>query len=166
MQKLLSRIKGKELRSFMLFFLTAAFGASVNFFSQIPYKSLLLSFGLNHDAAFQWSVFLGYMTATVVSFVPEKLFAFSAQGTGNTKRESIKFLIIAVVALGVQMGVTYLTKKYVADVFFSSYSLIIREKLSHLSGMGCSFLANYFGHKFLTFRSTGIYERFSTKNAQ
>ena len=138
-------------------------GASTNFLSQIPYKSLFLSLGFADKPAFNWSVFAGYLTATVVSFVPAKIFAFSAKGSGNTKRESIKFLIIALLALGVQLGVSSLTLDLIAKNLLSSYSLFIQEKFSHLAGMGCSFLANFYGHKFLTFRSTGIYDKIKEK---
>ena len=159
----LDKIKNKELRSFISFFLTAVLGAATNFLSQIPYKSLFLSLGFADKPAFNWSVFAGYLTATVVSFVPAKVFAFSAKGSGNTKRESIKFLIIALLALGVQLGVSSLTLDLIAKNLLSSYSLFIQEKFSHLAGMGCSFLANFYGHKFLTFRSTGIYDKIKEK---
>lgn len=120
---------------------------------------MFLSFGMQDKVAFQWSVFAGYMTATVVSFVPAKLFAFSAKGSGNTHRESVKFLLIAILALGIQVGISSLTLDYIANPLFSDFTLFLREKFSHLVGMGCSFLANYYGHKFLTFRSTGIYDK-------
>jgi hypothetical protein len=42
----------------------------------------------------------------------------------------------------------------------------LRETFSHLTGMGCSFLANYYGHKFLTFRSTGIYDKIKTRSTR
>jgi putative flippase GtrA len=164
--KLLSKIKNKELRSFISFFLTAVLGAGTNFLSQIPYKSLFLNLGYQDKPAFNLSVFAGYLTATVVSFVPAKIFAFSAKESGNSKRESIKYLIIAVVALGIQVGVSSLTLDYVANPVFPNFSLFLREKGSHLAGMGFSFFANYYGHKFLTFRSTGIYDKIKTRSAR
>lgn len=163
LSNLLNKIRNEELRRFVSFFLTAILGAGTNFLSQIPYKSLFLSFGFPDDPAFTLSVFMGYLTATVVSFIPAKVFAFSAKESGNTRRESIKFLVIATVALGIQVIVADLSKKYIANIFFTEYSLFLREKFSHLIGMGFSFLANYYGHKFLTFRSTGIYDKFKTK---
>ncbi len=44
--ELLSKIKNKELRSFISFFLTAVLGAGTNFLSQIPYKIIVFEFGL------------------------------------------------------------------------------------------------------------------------
>lgn len=139
-------------RDFFTFFLTALFGASVNFFSQIFYRE-------NLDYSFSTSVLLGYLTATVVSFIPTKLFAFSAKETGNTSREAIKFLVIALIAWAVQYVVSVGTLHWVANPFFPDVTEFWREKSSHVVGMGFSFLANYFGHKLLTFRSTGMYDR-------
>lgn len=149
--------KYKKYKSFFSFFLTALFGASVNFFSQILYRK---SFD------YSTSVFLGYLTATVVSFVPTKLFAFSAKQTGNTGREMIKFVIIALVAWGVQVGVAVATLEWIANPYFPSVSTFWREKGSHVVGMGFSFLANYFGHKLLTFRSTGMYDKIRSRSSR
>ncbi len=164
--ELLSKIKNKELRNFISFFLTAVLGAGTNFLSQIPYKDLFLNLGYADKPAFNLSVFAGYLTATVVSFVPAKIFAFSAKESGNSKRESIKFLIIAAAAMGIQVGITSLTFDYIANTFFSDLSLFLREKGSHVVGMGFSFFANYYGHKFLTFRSTGVYDKIKTRSAR
>ncbi|WP_337042068.1 GtrA family protein [Emticicia sp. 17c] len=166
MLKLLDKIKNKELKSFISFFLTAILGAGTNFITQIPYKTLFLNLGFADKPAFNLSVSAGYLTATVVSFIPAKVFAFSAKESGNTRRESVKFLIIALVAWGIQVGVSSLTFDFIANPFFSEYSLFLREKGSHVTGMGFSFLANYFGHKFLTFRSTGIYDKIKTRNTR
>ena len=145
----------KEYKSFFSFFLTALLGASVNFITQIFYRQYF-SFGT--------SVFLGYLTATVVSFIPTKRFAFPASKTGNTIREAIKFLIIALVALLVQVYVAKGTLLFIANPLFPDLSPFWREKGSHVVGMGLSFLANYFGHKLLTFRSTGVYNRIRSRS--
>ena len=146
--------KHKEYRDFFTFFLTALFGASVNFVSQILYRRYF---------DFDTSVFFGYLTATVASFIPTKVFAFSAKSTGNTGREAIKFLIIATVALAVQVYVAKYTLEWIANPLFPWLTVFWREKGSHVVGMGFSFLANYFGHKLLTFRSTGVYDRITSR---
>lgn len=149
--------KTKDVKSFFTFFLTALLGATVNFVSQIIYRKFF-----NFDT----SVLLGYLTATVVSFMPTKNYAFSAKETGNTGREMVKFLVIALVAWGVQVGVAVTTLKWVANPYFPTASLFLREKTSHVVGMGFSFLANYFGHKLLTFRSTGMYDKFRSRSGR
>lgn len=164
--KILRKIKNKELKSFISFFLTAVLGAGTNFITQIPYKYLFLYLGFADKPAFSLSVSAGYLTATIVSFLPTKVFAFSAKESGNTRRESVKFLIIALIAWGIQVGVSSLTFDHLANKYFTEHSLFMREKGSHVVGMGFSFLANYFGHKFLTFRSTGIYDKIKTRNTR
>ncbi len=114
--------------------------------------------GLNDHPAFAWSVFWAYMISTAASFLPAKLWAFSAKESGNTRREWFKFFIVATLALGVQELVSVLALRFVADPYFSDYSLFIREKGSHLAGMACSFIANFLGHRFFTFRTTGLYD--------
>ena len=142
--------KPKSYKSFFSFFLTALFGASVNFFSQIFYREYF---------DYSTSVALGYLTATIVSFLPTKLFAFAAKETGNTGREAVKFFIIALAGWGIQTGIAVATLEWIANPLFPKLDIFWREKGSHVVGMGFSFLASYFGHKMLTFRSTGYYER-------
>lgn len=155
----LSSIQNKELRSFISFFITALLGAGTNFISQIPYKNLFLFLGMNDMTAYPWSVAAGYLTATVVSFIPAKLYAFSEKDSGSTRRESVKFLLISLVGFVIQLTVSTLTLNLIANPLLSMFSLVVREKVSHTVGMGVSFLANYLGHRFLTFRSTGIYDK-------
>ncbi|KAB7729123.1 GtrA family protein [Rudanella paleaurantiibacter] len=146
-------------KDFLTFFLTALFGASVNFFSQIVYRE-------NLDYTFDTSVVLGYLTATVVSFVPTKVYAFSARQTGNTSREAVKFVAIALVAWAVQYFVSVGTLRWIATPLLPKVEIFWREKTSHVAGMGFSFLANYFGHKLLTFRSTGVYDRLRARTGR
>ena len=67
------------------------------------------------------------------------------------------------VALVVQIYVAKYTLEYVANPLFPNLSKIWRETGSHVVGMGLSFLANFFGHKLLTFRSTGVYDRIKSR---
>lgn len=148
---LINKIKNPEIRSFIIFFLTAVLGASVNFFSRFFYREF---------SSYEWSIFWGYLTATIVSFIPQKIFAFDAKTTGNTQREMIKYVIIAFLALGIQIGISSLALDYIVNPLFKDqFNLKMQETFAHIIGMGCSFLANFFGHKFLTFRSTGIYAK-------
>jgi putative flippase GtrA len=156
-------IAREDVKSFYLYFLTALFGAAVNFFTQIPLRDWFLVGGLDFDNALSWSIIVSYLSATVVTFIPSKLFAFSAKGTGNTSRESIKFLLIALLALIVQESISVFTFKNIASVYFTNISEFWQIKTSHLVGMGFSFLANFFGHRLVTFKSTGVYDKFKAK---
>jgi putative flippase GtrA len=149
--------KQKESNDFFTFFLTAVLGASINFVSRIVYRTYF---------DFDTSVLCGYLTATVLTFIPTKRYAFSAGKTGNTGREAIKFLGIALVALVVQVYVAKYTLEWIATPLFPSPGLKLwRETGSHVTGMGMSFMANYFGHKLLTFRSTGMYDKLRAKSS-
>ena len=149
--------KPKEYKDFFTFFLTAVLGASINFVSQIFYRKFF---------DFDTSVLCGYLTATVLTFIPTKRYAFSAKNTGNTGREAIKFFGIAIVALVVQVYVAKYTLEWVATPLFPNVQELWREKGSHVAGMGMSFLANYFGHKLLTFRSTGVYDKIRSRSSK
>ena len=151
--------KPKVPREFISFFLTALLGASINFVSRILYREL---FTIDYST----SVLFGYLTATVLTFIPTKRYAFSARDTGNTKREAIKFLMIAGVALVVQVYVAKFTLEYVANPLLPNVPKIWRETGSHVVGMGVSFMANFFGHKLLTFRSTGVYDRIKARTGR
>ena len=149
--------KRSEYKDFISFFLTALLGASINFISRIFYRDFF---------DFDTSVFCGYLTATVLTFIPTKRFAFDAKNTGNTGREVIKFLFIALVALVVQVYVAKYTLEWIATPLFPSMNKLWRETGSHVVGMGMSFLANYFGHKLLTFRSTGVYDKIRARRSR
>ncbi len=148
--------KRKGYKDFIAYFFTAILGALINFFSQIGYRELI---GLS----FATSVFLGYVTAMVLTFAPTKNFAFDAKKTDNAGREFVKYVGIALVALAVQVYSSEITLKQIANPFFPETSAFAREKASHVVGMGLSFLANFFGHRLLTFRSTGFYDRIKAK---
>lgn len=158
------KIAKEDVKSFSAFFLTALLGAAINFLSQIPFRDWLLNADYSTEKSLSYSIILSYLTATIITFIPSKLFAFSAKGTGNTSRESIKFLVIALIALFVQESISIFTYHNVANVYFPDLSEFRRSKGSHLIGMGFSFLANFFGHRLITFRSTGVYEKFKSKN--
>lgn len=147
----------KAYKDFFTFFLTALLGASINFVSRIIYRHYF-------DIDYEVSVLCGYLTATVLTFIPTKKYAFSAGKTGNTTREAIKFLGIALAALLIQIYVSKYTLEVIATPLFPAENMKIwRETGSHVVGMGMSFLANYFGHKLLTFRSTGVYDKLRSR---
>ncbi|GAB3706541.1 hypothetical protein GCM10027592_40120 [Spirosoma flavus] len=156
----IQRPKHREFREFFTYFLTALLGASINFVSRIFYRHYF-------ELDYATSVLCGYLTATVLTFIPTKKYAFSAGKTGNTAREAIKFLGIALVALVVQVYVSKYTLEWVATPLLPSPNLKIwRETGSHVVGMGASFMANYFGHKLLTFRSTGFYDKLRARSSK
>lgn len=94
----------------------------------------------------------------IVGFVLSKRYAFNAKGSGNTRREMVKFVIISLIALGV-MYVVAVAMLYVLTFNFPNLPKIVRESLAHVSSTGFSFITNFIGHKLFTFKSTGVYDR-------
>lgn len=132
------------------------------------------------------SIVLGYLTGMVVGFVLTKLFAFNARHSGNVIREAIKFFMVSMVALCVTWFFSELILR-VVNYYFNHYpqaqihlealvgdltelvgdvsgipiklAFIDRQLFSHLGGIGFGFFANFFGHKYFTFKTTGYYHR-------
>ena len=80
--------------------------------------------------------------------------------------KQLSFLGIALVALLVQVYVAKYTLEWIANPLFPKFGKVWREMGSHVAGMGFSFLANYFGHKMLTFRSTGVYDKIRSRSSK
>ena len=142
-------VRNNALKDFVAFLLVAIVGASVNFGARIVY-GLFLPFNL--------SIVPAYLTGMVVGFILTKRYAFNAKSSGNTRREMVKFLLISLLALAAtyvtSVSVLSLLDRHLVDV-----SLFFRQTFAHITGMGLSFLTNFFGHKLFTFKSTGFYER-------
>lgn len=148
----------------------ATFGFLSNVGSRVVYSEV---FGIR----FGFSVILAYLTGMVVGFTLIKLFAFGARNSGNMMREMIKFSMVSGVALLVTWAFSIAFLKvfnayFQADPDFHSkvstqiiktfgIPAINRELASHLGGTGFGFFANFFGHKFFTFRSTGYFDKVS-----
>lgn len=136
------------------------------------------------------SIVLGYLTGMVVGFVLTKLFAFNARNSGNVTREAIKFFMVSMVALCVTWFFSEVILRFV-NYYFSYYpdaqihlealvgdltqvasdvtririrlTFIDRQLFSHIGGICFGFFANFFGHKYFTFKTTGYYSRFLEK---
>lgn len=147
-------VKNTLKKDLITFFLIAIVGASVNFFSRKILYSKFFPFALSEIPS--------YFTGMVIGFVLTKQFAFNAKGSGNTRREMVKYVIITIIALGVTIF-TSVPALYALNTYFPSLSLSLRESIAHLTGMGFSFVANFIGHKLFTFRSTGMYNRVTNK---
>ncbi|MFT4032319.1 MAG: GtrA family protein [Siphonobacter sp.] len=119
------------------------------------------------------SVTLAYIVSFIVGFTLTKLFAFDAKKSGQTRREMIKFLMVAAMSMAITVGASSLALQ-VFDSFFPGIRLYelpfsflpqkariinIKEFGGLLVGMGLSFIFNYVMHKKFTFKSTGFYDR-------
>ena len=148
-------------------------GTAVNIFSRIVYSE---RFGV----AFGTSVVIAYATGMVVGFTLSKLFAFKSRTSNNAYSEAAKFVLVSAAALTVTWLVSVFIK-HEADVIFANNpgiyqaavkvaiatgrTFVNRELAAHVIGIGLGFFVNYFGHKFFTFRNTGVWAKVQANKA-
>lgn len=176
----------QSVKNFAVYFLIACAGVISNVFcATFVRRAGWVGYGS--------SIVLGYLFGTVVGFTLTKLFAFNARNSGNAVREAVKFLMVSMVALTVTWVsaeiilriVNYLFDGYpnlqnhlealVGDVTYMVDDLsglpiklrfIDRQLFSHLGGICFGFFANFFGHKYFTFKTTGLHEKYIRKNKE
>jgi putative flippase GtrA len=153
-----------NLKDLIVYFLIAGTGAAVQFVSGSFFRNYV---------DFYTSVSLGYIVSFFVGFVLTKLFAFDARNTNKTRREMVKFGIVAGISFGITVGFAALTlqilhasdpKDFIYNLPFefipTKYREVnVTEASSTLVGMGLSFVSNFILHKTFTFKSTGFYDR-------
>lgn len=153
-----------NIKDLVVYFLIAGTGAAVQFISGSFFRNYV---------DFYTSVSLGYIVSFFVGFVLTKLFAFDARNTNKTRREMVKFGIVACISFGITVGFAALTLQIFhasnpKDVLYQmpfefipvkSREINVTEATSTLVGMGLSFVSNFILHKTFTFRSTGFYDR-------
>ena len=154
MSKLLNK---KDL---IAYFLVAGTGAAVQL---IAGSILRNSFQLSYSTA----ISLAYLISFVVGFVLTKMFAFDARNTNQTRREMLKFMMVATASWGITVFFSVTTLKFVEASLdkntiilpFLSKPMNLNELGCQIVGMGVSFVFNYILHKTFTFKSTGFYDR-------
>ncbi|MCU0467773.1 MAG: GtrA family protein [Arcicella sp.] len=150
-----SLINKKDL---IAYFLVAGTGAVVQLIS----GSFLRDY-MSYSAAISWA----YLIAFVVGFILTKMFAFDARNSNQTRREMLKFLMVAAGSWGITVFFSVVTLKFVEKNFgenllnisFIKKPIHLNELFCQILGMGVSFVFNYVLHKTFTFKSTGFYDR-------
>lgn len=154
MSKLLNK---KDL---IAYFLVAGTGAAV----QLIAGSVLRN---NFKLSFDDTVSFAYFISFIVGFVLTKMFAFDARNTNQTRREMLKFLLVALASWQITVFFSSLTLNVVNEKFGQNTLMVpiiskpmnLNELGSQVVGMGFSFVFNYVLHKTFTFKSTGFYDR-------
>jgi putative flippase GtrA len=154
----LSKLLNKK--DLIAYFLVAGTGAAVQL---IAGSILRNSFQLSYSTA----VSLAYLISFVVGFVLTKMFAFDARNTNQTRREMLKFMMVATASWGITWFFAVASLEYIANTLgehsavlpFSNKPVNLNELGSQVVGMGFSFIFNYVLHKTFTFKSTGFYDR-------
>ncbi len=121
------------------------------------------------DVSYSVSINWAYLISLIVGFILTKLFAFNARKTNQTRREMVKFVMVAlfsggvtwffaVGSLAVSRDVLHIPT-YLLQLPFARKTINVNEMTCHIIGMGFSFISNYILHKTFTFKSTGFYDR-------
>jgi len=155
-----SRTKFLNRKDLIAYFLVAGTGAVV----QLVCSSLIQDW---FDLSLTQSVWPSYIVSFGVGFVLTKFFAFDARRTNQTRREMVKFVMVAIFSgfvmdLAVRLAVFITTSNFEHIEYQIPYSkkvVDVTGLICYLFGMGCSFISNYTLHKTFTFQTTGFYDR-------
>ncbi|KQS31055.1 GtrA family protein [Dyadobacter sp. Leaf189] len=149
-------------KDLIAYFLVAGTGAVI----QLVSSSLIQDwFGISWSD----SIVPSYLVGLIWGFILTKLFAFDARRSNQTRREMVKFFMVATFSLFVTKlgadGSYYIVTHYLGyDIYeaklpFGKKDVNITEMVCYIFGQGCSFVSNYILHKTFTFKSTGFYNR-------
>lgn len=127
---------------FLRYFGAAFVALVVNLLSRIFYE-LFFGFGV--------SVALGYVSGHFVNFAISQKYIFPKDKYKSTKIAFVKFSLVACVGLFVQtfIAIVALNALQGANV---GISLELQKLIAHICGIGASFICNFLGHKFFSFR--------------
>ncbi len=123
-----------------LFILCGGFTTVINIVSRY-----LLSFYLPYSAA----IIIAYSLGLGIAFYLYKKIVYRASDSNNTKQEIVLYLLVNAVGLLVTLAASLLFKNTVFPTFGFHY---YPQDIAHLIGVVCGAVANYFGHKRVTFR--------------
>jgi len=154
--------KGKifNAKDLIVYFLVAGIGAVV----QLLCSSLFQDW---FNLTFQESILPAYAASFIVGFALTKLFAFDARKSNQSRREMVKFLMVAVFS-GFVTYIFSTAAYYISNNYFDKYNFVlpyskkdvnVNDMICYIVGMGFSFISNYILHKTFTFKSTGFYNR-------
>ncbi|MCE7060906.1 GtrA family protein [Dyadobacter sp. CY343] len=149
-------------KDLIAYFLVAGTGAVI----QLVSSSLIQDwFGISWSD----SIVPSYLVGLIWGFILTKLFAFDARRSNQTRREMVKFFMVAtfsliVTKLGADISYYVVTNTLGFDIYqaklpFGKKEANITEMACYIFGQGCSFISNYILHKTFTFKSTGFYDR-------
>jgi putative flippase GtrA len=156
----LSKSKLLNKKDLIAYFLVAGTGAAVQL---IAGSILRNNFYCSYSEAISWA----YLISFIVGFTLTKMFAFDARNTNQTRREMVKFMMVAGTSWGITWFFAVVSLKFIANTFgehstiipFGNKPINLNELGSQIIGMGFSFVFNYILHKTFTFKSTGFYDR-------
>lgn len=112
--------------------------------------NLIARFLLNFYFSFGASVVISYLLGLFVNFYVSNKFVFSADENLSVKRRFVRFSLVACVGLIVAYMVSQIALFILIEkAIFSKY---LNELFAHICGIIASFVCNFLGHKFFSFK--------------
>jgi energy-coupling factor transport system substrate-specific component len=121
------------------FLALGGFAAAVNWLVRFPLSLFL---------PFEWAVFFAYMIGMSVGFTLYPRYVFPGSDRPVT-HQLLLFVLINLLGAVVVLAVSYVL---LAAQSGFAYPLFIKQGLAHGLAIGVGALANFFGHKTVTFR--------------
>lgn len=145
---------------FTRYFGSAFVALIVNLLSRIFYE-LFFGFGV--------SVALGYISGHFVNFAISAKYIFPKDKYKSTKIAFVKFSLVACIGLFVQTFVAVFALEALQGANVE-ISIEWQKLLAHICGIGSSFICNFLGHKFFSFRTSAfeqsLQDKFRKKEGQ
>lgn len=138
---------------FTRYFGSAFIALVVNLISRIFYE-LFFSFGV--------SVALGYISGHFVNFAISAKYIFPKDKYKSTKIAFVKFSLVAFVGLFVQTFVAVFALRILQGANLG-LGMQWQKLLAHFCGIGSSFICNFLGHKFFSFKDSKFEQSLQNK---
>lgn len=136
------------IRYFFAAFVAVLINISTRFFYEF-----FFNFGL--------SVVLSYISGHFVNFAISARYIFKKDESQSLKITFFKFSLVACFGLMTQFVVATSALYFFENINFLSGQW--QKLCAHLCGIGCSFFANFLGHRFFSFQNRRILERIFRK---
>ena len=138
---------------FVRYFWLSIFALVVNLISRIFYE-LFFGFGV--------SVALGYISGHFVNFAISAKYIFPKDKYKSTKIAFVKFSLVACIGLFVQTFVAVFALEALQGANVG-LGMQWQKLLAHICGIGSSFICNFLGHKFFSFRTSAFEQSLQNK---
>ena len=138
---------------FTRYFGSAFVALVVNLLSRIFYE-LFFSFGV--------SVALGYISGHFVNFAISAKYIFPKDKYKSTKIAFVKFSLVACIGLFVQTFVAVFALEVLQGANLG-LGMQWQKLLAHFCGISSSFICNFLGHKFFSFKDTALEQSLQNK---
>jgi len=129
------------LKQLSKYSLSGGLAAIFNFGSRIIYELLF---------TFNTSLVLAYFTGLLINYNLCRHYVFDEGKSASIKKQYPVFVVVALVGLLITYGATHLGLRILSITIPLDSELA--KSCSHIFGIGCGFLVNFFGHKTVTFK--------------